>query len=905
MLYGSVALSRTWIQWAKLPCVVAIGLLLSTLIDPYISLHTDLLVQVVNAALPLAVLLLVWGLSGRAWWGLLLEVMALGGLRYADHLKVMYLATDLVYADFTILKGLLGDPKLILGFVQIGWHLILGLAVGVTAIVAVAWATHKWRPASWRLRATCLGIGVAVVVAVSVGGVPAVIPALNWEVYAQARGAKDVGVAGNILLGKMTSADVERKADPAKERAFWREPLVQRFKQQIESGTSGQRPDIVIVQSESLFMPSQLNGFANTPLLTHITNQDAGFLDVPVFGGRTLQTEFEVQTGAPIAFFPGSMFAYYELLHYRVDALPHVLDRHGYKTMVIHPNERGFWNRDAAMPELGFATFQDVGSFMPSDYSPHGHVRDLTLMRAVLSELDASDRPTYVTAITMDNHGPWGDPVPGGDTDLGLPVKLTGIARQQMADYVSRAKDADKAFGYLIEALQRRQRPTIVAIYGDHLPALYPVYHQLGFKDGKPPESHMPPYRVWANFPISTPPHVLPAYLLQGFLLRQAGLSMQGHELANAIAGMVETDATISRTDRDRILEEYDNVAAANLQRVAGQPDPDQKTIFIRRKDALAALDSIAAVKVDAGRMSREDGDMYLRPDASGVAGVSFDLHQRIASVSLRPYIRCLPGADAGNGASLAVHADGKLMYEAPIGSRDMRLMTFEVRDVKRLQLTVRGSGVAAARCGIYVRLTQILKCVGTCKASPADAISPPARIVDNDPTQGDLKALGPVVSGQGNASVSRAVNMKWLLHHEVARRDGAAPITLQSDGQLFMHPADDHDAWIEFDVNGLSSIDLTPHINALDDKCKALGPQAGVVALTVLADGKPVTNKLTIDRYYDKPLHIDLDSAHSLRIDVNKGNQVTWCDWFSVGVDHLGFAREPVSAPSPFASDR
>lgn len=891
-----------WIHWTKVSCVVVIGFMLPTLIDPYLSLRTPVQIQAANAVLPLILLFLVWGLSGRAWIALLLEVLVLGGLRYADQIKVVYLNTDLVYADFTVLKSFINDPKLIFGFVHFSWYQILALGTLIIGAAAGGWLTRKYRPASWTLRIVCVSVGFAGGIAVAMATAPAEIHSLNWEVYQQARGALRVGVTGNILLGKLTSIDVDHKADPTKEQAFWQEPLVKRFKEIVKSSSSNNRPDIVIVQSESLFMPSQLNGFSDTPVLKRITSKDAGFLEVPVFGGRTLQTEFEVQSGAPIAFFPGSMFAYYELLHHRIDALPHVLDRHGYKTTVIHPNARGFWNRDAAMPALGFATFQDIGSFMHSDYANHGHVSDLSMMRAVLAELDASSEPAYVTAITIDNHGPWGEHAPASDTSLGLPTELTGVARRNMADYVSRAKDADKAFGYLIDALERRKRPTIVAIYGDHLPSLPEVYAQLGFKNGKSPESHMPPYRVWANFPIDTPPNVLPAYLLQGFILRQAGVSMQGHELANAIAGMVITDSAIPDTDRRRILDEYDHIASANLHEVAGNPDPSKDTAFVGHGDALAELQKIGHVTVARGSMSQKDGDMYLTPSAEGFVQVDFNLDHRVASITLRPYSPCVTAEPlTGSGQSIAIRRDGELLYEAPIGPHDIRLLTFNTREVKHLNLTVRG-GPGTAKCGIYVRVAQILKCAGKCTKVPAYAVSALARIVGKDPTQDDLKALGGAMSSQVRMTSVRLANMHWLLGHEIARHEGFAPIRLQDDAQLFMHPAKDRDSWIKFDVSGLSSVDLTPRINRLSDECKALS-KGGIAALTVSVDGKDVVKKLTIDRDYHKPLHIDLSEAQTMRIDVNKGNDVAWCDWVSVGANNLGF-KSVTSEPSAASVD-
>ena len=108
-------------RWIALPAVrfmlvVAIAFALATLIDPYLDLDSPLFAQAVNAALPVTLVLLVWALAGRAWLALVVEILVVSVLHYATVMKLLYLNTDVVYADFTVLGGLLTDPHLVLGF---------------------------------------------------------------------------------------------------------------------------------------------------------------------------------------------------------------------------------------------------------------------------------------------------------------------------------------------------------------------------------------------------------------------------------------------------------------------------------------------------------------------------------------------------------------------------------------------------------------------------------------------------------------------------------------------------------------------------------------------------------------------------------------------------------------------
>jgi hypothetical protein len=559
------------------------------------------------------------------------------------------------------------------------------------------------------------------------------------------------------------------------------------------------------------------------------------------------------------------------------------------------------------MPDMGFGTFQDIGSFIsPRDFSERGRVSDAALTRAVLAELDAASGPTFVTAVTMDNHGPWGEFAPKDQTALGLPANLTGKGRTQLADYVARVIDADKAYGFLLDALQRRGRPTIVVIYGDHLPALPAVYDQLCFKDGKSPEQQSPPYRVWANFPLPPVPDNTASYLLQGWLLHAAGLPLRGHVLANALAGLVAHDPAATPADRQRVLDEYANIAAVNV-RANATPPGVAKQVFVDRDRALDVLLRLESHRdVGAGGLQRYD-DLYLPPRHDASAQISFATRAAVASLTLRPYVgapiaECLGVAGAGT-AAITVEGDGQVLYRAAVVSSAVRLATLDLRGVQRLTLRV-DQAATADICGrVHVRVAQMLCYSAECDVPgpgrPATAPArKPSRILASDPVAGDTAALGSVMSEQRRQLNTRMRNLRWVISHETASQQGLAPFDTGPDAQLFMHPAVDRSAWIDVDVRGVTALVLTPHINALDDKCKALnapGKEAGVVGLTVAVDGKPVLPRFLVDRTWQRKLPVAIAGGRTLRIEVDKGNQVDWCDWFSVGVDTLQQASSPV----------
>lgn len=908
---------------ARLLAIAFLGCVIAIVVDPYIGFGSSLLAIVTNAVLPVLLVLLLSGLTGRAWMALLLEILVLWLVRYVDHTKVIYLGINLVYADLTVAAGFLKNPHLVVGFI----HPTTAKIAGVLALIALVVALWVFLHRFWRyqlpalvnrfVRVSCLVLATVGVIVVSTCRAPDVIAPLQWEVFSQIHGAHTAGITGNVLLGMMTERSSHREPSDDKIKAFWREPAVKAAMANLDGSGSGLRPDIVIVQSESLFEPSQLCGFPDQPILKHLAEQlphEAGSLHVPVFGGRTLQTEFEVQTGTPVGFYPDSMFAYYELVNHRFGGLAEQLDQNGYKTLAIHPGNRGFWRRDVAMPDMGFDAFEGIGSFLyPRDFSDRGHVRDAALMRTVLAELDAASGPAFVTAVTMDNHFPYGAGAPQVDAGLGIPDQLKGEARRQMADYLVHAIDADNAYGFLLEALKRRARPTIVLFYGDHMPPLGAIYQQLCFKDGRHPTEHYPPFRVWANFPIPVIPDSTYSYLLPGWLMHAAGLPLKGVMLANAVAGSIANNPATSNVVRERILGEYANIAAANVNR-RDTTQTGRGAVFVGHEHALKLLMASSSQKEGAVAVSSDYHDLnFSRPHGGEV---DFALDAGVTSISLRPYlgapsITCMR-SDTGAGADFHVEADDKLLYRTTVTAQSVRLVTLNLQGVRHLKLRTAGSGRSDACSQLFVRVARMRCHTAKCKGSARMETEVPAaldgesRILRDDPQAGDIAALTSIAPESVHLSGRAGSFLSWLMTKKGKYRDGYSPIMVQSDNRLFMPPGDDHSAWIEFDVSSIHQLVLSPYINPLSSDCanqNEPGKEAGVAGVDFLLDDKPVIPRFLVDRNYRGSIPINVNGAHTLRITVDKGNQVSWCDWLSIGVQELELesgVAPTVRAPLP-----
>lgn len=292
-------------------------------------------------------------------------------------------------------------------------------------------------------------------------------------------------------------------------------------------------PDLILYLGEAFWDPTQLPVVFNRDPIPHfrrlLDGPVGGQILVPVYGGLTPQTEFEVLTGLSTASLPAGAVVYQRYLTRSLPGLPSFLRQLGYHTTAVHTHVPWYWDRRRALPLLGFERFissDDLKS--PRKAGPF--ISDEVLVDRIIEEC-ALASPCFVFGISMATHGPYRR----HDREE-LPVKvvsgLHGTARETLEVYASRLLGADEAIGRLVETLQRWPRPVVLAIFGDHLPLLgnnFEIYTQTGFvrtfREDRV-KLHTAPVAIWANFPLTPQRIDARATSLGVRLFRHAGLPL-------------------------------------------------------------------------------------------------------------------------------------------------------------------------------------------------------------------------------------------------------------------------------------------------------------------------------------------------------------------------------------------
>jgi len=186
---------------------------------------------------------------------------------------------------------------------------------------------------------------------------------------------------------------------------------------------------------------------------------------VPVFGGFTANSEFEVLCGFPVV--KHSVKFERQLLN-DVPCLPHLLADKGYRTIASHPNVPVFWNRVNAYNRMGFQTYWSLQDFVQDDMNRE-FMSDSSLYRQVLEKISGSmeaKQPVLDYIVTYFGH--WNYPLNESRPDkINSPSKI-----EEVSTYANTIYYKSRELMVFINELRKRDPEGIIVVFGDHLPFL-------------------------------------------------------------------------------------------------------------------------------------------------------------------------------------------------------------------------------------------------------------------------------------------------------------------------------------------------------------------------------------------------------------------------------------------------
>lgn len=263
-------------------------------------------------------------------------------------------------------------------------------------------------------------------------------------------------------------------------------------------------PNIIIVQLESFMDLDRINGLTftedPTPNFRKIANESTrGFLKVPTYGGGTVRSEFEVLTGLSTDYLPVGEIPNNNILKKQpVESLAYILHDLGYGTSVVHNYEGNFYNRDTVFPNLGFDTYVPMEYMDKPNNDQWQYPEDVLNINPIERILGENEKPQFIYNITVESHGGYSATDFDNYTVSG---NLSQEEQNELQCYIDKLKGVDEYIKEIVEHVEDSGEPTVIAMFGDHLPSLKVINDDENvLKDGN---KYLTDFFIWDNIGLS------------------------------------------------------------------------------------------------------------------------------------------------------------------------------------------------------------------------------------------------------------------------------------------------------------------------------------------------------------------------------------------------------------------
>ncbi|MDR2458343.1 MAG: sulfatase-like hydrolase/transferase [Clostridiales Family XIII bacterium] len=342
-----------------------------------------------------------------------------------------------------------------------------------------------------------------------------------WDAYA------DYGVPYSFL-NTWLNKGIKKPSDYSKEsiiNIFGKEKLDKILEEYETKKKQKESPNIIFLQLESFIDPTLIKGlkFSKTPVpfFKELKQKyTSGELTVPVMGGGTANTEFEVQTGFSVNFFGPGEYPYKTILSKEtVPTMAYDMKNIGYKTHVMHNHRGMFYNRNTVFPNMGYDDFTSLEYMLNIEKSERNWTRDIVLSSEIEDILKSTKEMDYIYTISVQGHGEYAK-----NKVVENPyVRVSGFKDKDMKNayeyYVHQLMDMDNFVKDLTKRLEKLDEKTVLVLYGDHQPAL-----DLEDEDLELGSLLKTEYVVWANYDLEKQDKNLYTYELSAYVQKLLGM---------------------------------------------------------------------------------------------------------------------------------------------------------------------------------------------------------------------------------------------------------------------------------------------------------------------------------------------------------------------------------------------
>lgn len=466
-----------------------------------------------------AIYILVYNLIGKVFLSMVLTSCTLVILGIVNYLKLIFRGDPLYPSDFTQITHMQSVIPMVMDYFS--WSYIFIIIVSIVACIVAGIYMRRY------IQNVKIHLGIRALLVV--GSIFVLYAYGNFANTFMNKVFQKSGVdfvlwnqnenyaSNGFVLGFISNLDttvMEKPKNYSKENMLQiANDIKKQYSGNIGSQKKKEKPNIIFVMSESFWDPTKVTNlsFSEDPLpnLHHyIENFPGGQTISPTFGGNTANVEFEALTSYSMSLLKPGSIPYQQVITNKkeIPSIPTALKKEGYYTSAIHSFGRTFFKRDDVYKVLGFDKFNAEDTMENVDIDGD-YISDLAMSKEIIAELEEQKQPTFIHAVTMQNHFPFTEGRFGENL-----IEISGLENEEskgeLETYTEGLRRSDEALQYLIEQLDNLDRPTLLVFFGDHLPSLgtnKSFYKENGYiTNEKTPSERLAmaqtPLLMYANF---------------------------------------------------------------------------------------------------------------------------------------------------------------------------------------------------------------------------------------------------------------------------------------------------------------------------------------------------------------------------------------------------------------------
>ncbi len=282
-------------------------------------------------------------------------------------------------------------------------------------------------------------------------------------------------------------------------------------------------PNIILIQLESFFDTNELEFLTTSedPIPTFrslMNNYSSGYFKVPSVGAGTANTEFEVLTGMNLRYFGPGEYPYKTIMKYQEsESVATALKEFGYGAHALHNNGGNFYSRADVFNMMGFDSYTSKEFMNILQYTENGWAKDDVLTQHIMNALNSTEQQDFVFGITVQGHGDYEEKVE--NPRITVEGDIDEETNQAWEYYVNHLYETDLFIADLISELEQRNEPTVLILYGDHLPTM-----GLEAKDLKNRYLYNTNYAIWDNIGLEKQTKNLASYQIMSHVFERLGI---------------------------------------------------------------------------------------------------------------------------------------------------------------------------------------------------------------------------------------------------------------------------------------------------------------------------------------------------------------------------------------------